>query len=510
LLQQRLLGKPPLSLVELELAFRRIADDGRVKGVILHLRDLAMPLADLQTLRDSLRRLRARGKRVLCYAQRYEMSNYYVATAADEILLLPGGGVAITGLVQQQVFLREALDTIGLQADAVAISPYKSAADTLTRPDPSPESAAMTNWLLDSRYDVLLSDMAQARQLDRAAAHAMIDNAPYTDQEAHAQGYIDGLTSEEGMYAYLKTEHIVTWEQADSLVPLRVPVMSDRYVVVLPVSGLIVEGESGSPPVDIPLPLVGGERMGDLTVVQQVRAIMQDESAAAVVLWIDSGGGSAAASEAMASALDELAKTRPVVACLNNVAASGGYYIATPADWIVAQSGTITGSIGVFGMKLINTEALRKLRFNPYTYLRGTNASMFTTIEPFNATQREKMKAYIERIYTMFVERVAVARKMKPDQVNAVSEGREWTGKQALENGLVDELGGLYEAIKKARELANLDAEDAVVLWRGKGKPLPAQLADQMNPAAALRYWQQNIEAIANGAAQMLMPSEWK
>lgn len=510
LIQQQLMGTPPLSLVDLERIFRRIADDPRPKGVILQLRGFSMSLADLQTLRDSIRRLRERGKRVICYASGYDMSAYYVASAADEILMQPGGTLMTTGLVMQQTYLREALDTIGLEIDPVAITPYKSAVDMFARSSPSPEVEAMMNWLLDSRYEMLVEGIAQGRNMEAEAVHKLIDAAPYTDKEALEAGFVDALLNEESLYSHLKTTHIVLWDQADKLVPLRVPPAGERYIAVLHLTGNIIEGESGSPPVDVPIPFVGGDRMGDLTVTRLVRNLMQDENAAALVLFIDSGGGSAAASEAMSSALDELAKTRPVVVYMHSVAASGGYYIATPADWIVAQPGTITGSIGVLSAKLINTEALRKLKFNPYTYLRGENAGMFTSIAPFTEAQRAKMLQQIERIYEQFIQRVADARKLKLDQVDAIGGGRVWTGKQALENGLVDELGGFFEAIKKARELAKLPEDAPVALVQGKGKPLPAQLAEQMNPAAALQYWQQNLHDLLSGQALMLMPFEIK
>lgn len=510
LIQQRIFGPSPLSLVELEQAFRRIADDPRPKGVILHLRGFSMSLADLQTLRNAMLRLKNRGKRIVCYAQGYDMATYYVASAADEILLQPGGALATTGLVQQQTFLRDALDTLGLQADSVAISPYKQAADILTRNTPSPEAEAMTNWLLDSRYAMLIEDIGQGRNLSAFDVRRMIDNAPYTDKQAREAGYVDALVTEEGLYAHLGTKDIVLWEQADGVLPLRIPRYTGKYVVVLRLGGMIVPGESAAPPVDIPIPIIGGERLGDLTIVRQVRNIMQDDSAAAVVLFIDSPGGSSTASEAIASALDELAKTRPVVACMNAVAGSGGYYIATPADWMVARPGTITGSIGVFALKLVNNEALRKLRFNPITYLRGENAGIFAPVEPFTAAQRQKMQAQIESVYDRFIGRVADARKMKPDQVDTVGGGRVWTGKQALQNGLVDETGGLYEALKKARSMANLREDTPIAVYESRGKPLPAQLAEQLNPAAALRYWQQNLIDLTNGSALMLMPFEWR
>lgn len=505
LIQQQLQGKPPLSLLELEWAFERIADDERVQGVILYLQGFEMALADLQTLRDTIGRLRAKGKRVVCWSKNYDIATYFVASAADEIVQQPGGYFLPTGLVLQQNYLREALDTVGLEIDVINSTPYKSAADLFMRTEPSEEVAAMINWLQDSRYETMLNGIAAGRGVDADAVRAMIDQAPLTDQQAHEAGYVDALVLEKDLAAHLGIEHIQLWEKANNMVILKAQKRIGQYVAVLPVSGMIVDGESQNPPVDVPLPFLGGERMGDLTVVRQVRNLMQDDDCAAVVFWIDSGGGSATASEAMAAALEELAKTRPMVACMNGVAASGGYYISTPADWVVAQSGTITGSIGVIFSKFITTETLRKLRFNPFYFLRGKNADLFLPRDRFTDEQREQIRQYIDRIYEQFVGRVSDARKMKYDQVDAIGGGRVWTGAQALENGLVDQLGGLQEAIAKARELAKLPADTPYRLMRKPGKPLPAQLAEKADPAASVKYWRDSLDHITSGA-QMLLP----
>jgi len=486
----RIRGKPPLSLTEIERAFERIAMDKRPQGVILYMQGADMPLADLQTLRASIARLRQKGKRVVVYAKYYDLRMYYVASAADTILLQPGSLLMTTGLLTQQVYLKEGLNEIGVEADVVAISPFKSAGDQFSRTEPSDEVKAQTNWLLDSFYNQMIEGIAQGRGISADDARAMIDSAPHNDREALEAGFIDGITNEEGFGSTLHAEHIVLWDKADGLLLEKWADLSGKYVAVLQLEGSIVDGESMNPPIDIPIPLFGGERIGDLTVVQQVRQLMNDDRAAAVVLYINSPGGSATSSEAIASALDELAKTRPVVVCMNGVAASGGYYISTPADHIVAQPGTITGSIGVINLKLITNETLKKLKLNPYYYMRGENAGILAPIEPFSESQREKVRDSITRIYNVFLDRVAAARKMKADDVDAVGGGRVWTGQQAYEHGLVDTLGGLYEAINKARELARLGEDIPAILVRKPiRKPLPAQLAEQADPAAALRYW---------------------
>ena len=508
-IRRRIQGDPPLSLTQIDQIFRQIAEDTRTRGVILHLRGAAMPLADLQSLRNSMLRLREAGRRVVVYAQDYDTMMYYVASAADEILIQPGGSMMTTGMRLETLYLKDSLAALGVEVEAVAISPYKSAADQLTRNDISPESRDQINWLLDSRFEQLINGITEGRNIEPDAAQAFIDGAPYTDQEAMDAGFIDGITNEEGFAAHLEVDQkdIITYDEAQKrlFIPWREP--TDKYIAMIRVSGTIINGESESPPVDFPLPIFGEERAGDLSVVQRVRQLMERDDIGAVVLYVDSPGGSASASEAMASALDELAKKVPIVVYMNNVAASGGYYVSTPAKWIVAQPGTITGSIGVIGAKPTTQGVFEKLHANRIEFTRGANASFGSSMAPYTDDQREQAKKYIERIYDQFTARVATSRNMTQEAVDAIGGGRVWTGAQALENGLVDELGDLRTALNKARELAGLP-ENAPLAFAGsqKKEALAPQLA-QLEPATAgLMYAYRGMNSVFNGRAMMLMP----
>lgn len=509
IIQQQILGKPPISLVELESAFNRIANDSRPRGVILYLRMLQMSLAELQSLRDAILRLKGRGKKIIAFAQDYTTAEYYVASAADEIIMQPGSVLGTTGLLRTQTFLKEGLEYIGLQADSVAISPYKGAADTFTRTEPSDEGAEQLNWLMDSQFEQIIAGIAEGRGMTHDEVRAMIDSAPHLDTDALEAGYVDAVVNEEGLRTHLDTEKILLWQQADGMLPLTMPRDPSKYVAVVRAGGVILPGESQNPPVDLPIPLIGGESLGDATLTRQVRNLMKDDKCVALVLFVDSPGGSASASEAMAAALDEFGKKKPIVVYMHSVAASGGYYISTPADYIIAQPGTITGSIGVIFQKFVTSDLIKKLRFNPFYYQRGDNADLLAATSKFSDDQRDKVRSMIERIYDVFVERVAVSRKMKNESVDAISGGRVWTGQQALENGLVDELGGLYEALNKARELAKVPMTTPFGVMRGAGKPLPAQIAEQADPAARLQHIQERLEAVS-GTTLMLMPFEIK
>lgn len=215
--------------------------------------------------------------------------------------------------------------------------------------------------------------------------------------------------------------------------------------------------------------------------VQQVRALMKDERAAAVVLFIDSGGGAVIAAEAMTSALEALAKTRPLVVYMNGVAASGGYEIATPARWIVAQPGTITGSIGVITAKLVTGGLREKLHAHSVEFTRGANANLFSDNAPFDEAQRAQMRASIVHFYEVFISHVARARGLTVEAVDAVGGGRVWTGAQAITHGLVDELGDVRAAIRKACALADLPDDTPVVIVEKKGSRCRHRLPRRLN-----------------------------
>ena len=420
------------------------------------------------------------------------------------------GMLETTGLLSQQVFLKEGLASVGLEFDSVVISPYKGAADMLTRKAPSKEGKEQTNWLLDSIFETVVDGIAATRKMKTDEVRYMIDGGLHMGDAALEKGYIDGIMNEEQLIEYLGVTKITPWEEADGQILLPERDFGSKYVGVIYGGGMIVDGESAAPPSDMPLPLpfVGGERLGDITLNQQVRNLMKDPQCGALVLYIDSGGGSATASESMASALAEFAKSRPLVVFMGGVAASGGYYIAAPAHWIVAQAGTITGSIGVLMGKLVNNEMLGKLHVNAFSYLRGEHADLMTGESAFSKAQRQMMRGSIEHIYAQFLDRVAESRGKTSAEIDDIGGGRVWTGAQALEYGLVDELGNLQRAIDKARELAKLPHNAPSVLIREKGKPIGVQVAEQ-NPAALVNYARAGIEALTN-RAQCVMPFEWR
>src|ERR1700688_4466751 len=360
-LWQRFTSRPRLSHSELGERFDAIARDSRIKGVVLHLRPVPMPMATLQDLRELVAKLRKSGKRVVAWAPFYSTGSYYLACACDEILLMPVGAIQPLGFASTAMFLRDGLAKFGIEADFVQISPYKSAADVLTKSAMSDQLREQVTWLLDSQNKELLSAIGKGRVLDEKGAQALVDGSPYGDDMALENRVVDALIPEEALAERLAQGTdapvvIGTWERARTKMRSTAPTLGrGKYVAVLRIEGTIIDGRSGKLPVKPPveIPLVGDDRAGDLTVVQTARLVASDKRAAAVVLYVNSRGGSATASEAMRQALKAIAARKPLVVAMGPIAGSGGYWVSTPASWIVARPGTLTGSIGVLTGKIV-------------------------------------------------------------------------------------------------------------------------------------------------------------
>ena len=478
---QRFTSRPRLSVRELGERFDAIANDPRIKGVILHLRPVGMPMATLQDLRELVGKLRQSGRRVVAWAPFYTTGTYYLACACDEILLMPTGMVQPLGFASTGMFLRDGLARFGIEADFVQISPYKSAADPLTKSRMSPEFREQVTWLLDSQQKELLSAVEKGRVLDEKGAQALVDASPYTDDTALEMRAVDAVMPEEKLAERLgpnskASTTIGTWERARQKLRVAAPTLArGKYVAVLRIEGTIIDGRSGRLPVKPPIevPLVGDDRAGDLTVVQAARQVAGDKRAAAVVLYVNSRGGSATASEAMRQALEVIAASKPLVVAMGPVAGSGGYWVSTPGRWIVARPGSLTGSIGVLTGKLVTGGMWSKLMFNRETIAFGEHAAIDSDERPYTDQERAIVKAQIDRVYTLFLDVVAKSRGMTPEQVHPIAAGRVWTGRQAFERKLVDELGGLDAAIRKARSLAGLDEKAPVREVRPPKRMIP-------------------------------------
>ncbi len=461
-LWQRFFARGRLSLRELGERFDAIGRDRRIKGVVLHLRPVSMSMACVQDMRELVARLRANGKRVVAWAPSYTTSTYCLACACDEICLLPSGLVMPLGFATTGLFLAQGLARVGIQADFVQISPYKTAADTLTKSKMSEEYREQIRWLVESHSSELVDAIAEGRKVDRAAAQQLVDGSPYNDDQALERRVVDSVIGEEQLPEHLgsgSSASLGEWDRARRKMARPAPALRlGKYVAIMRIEGTIIDGRSGRPPVKPPIdvPLVGDARAGDLTVVQLARQVAADKRAAAAVLYVNSRGGSSTASEAMRQALDVVARSKPLVVVMGPVAASGGYWVSTPGRWVVARPSTLTGSIGVLSGKLVTGGLWSKLMVTRETIAFGKHATIESDERPFSAEERQIVQSQIDRIYGIFLDLVAGARHLQRDEVEPVAAGKVWTGRQALERRMVDELGGLDAGIRKARGLAGL------------------------------------------------------
>ncbi|MEX2228697.1 MAG: signal peptide peptidase SppA [Dehalococcoidia bacterium] len=505
----RLLRPPAPNLLDLREQFRAVAHDPRVRGVVVHLRPtFHLSAAQIDSLRDALLELRRAGKRVVASSSHYTRGTYHVATVADEVLIAPGGYVDVLASQRSYVFLTDALARIGVQVDVLAISPFKSAMDALTARELSTEAREMGNWLLDAATTDFAHAIADGRRIREADAYELIDQTPCTDERALALGLVDAVVSPEELPSHLATRdggrvRLDAFAATRATLRARRPRLpARRQVALIAIEGLIFDGESRRTPVPLPLPIVGDARSGDLTVVQAIRRAQRDPRIGAVVVYVDSPGGSPFASEAIHGALARLNEAKPVVVAMGAVAASGGYYVSTPARRIFAQPGTLTGSIGVVSAKIVTSGLLDRLALGRDTLHRGRHALLGSPERRYTAEERALVWAHIRRTYELFLARVATDRRMSTDGVDAVGGGRVWTGRQALDRGLVDELGGLPAALAYARRLAGIgrDAPPRVI---GAGKewlpPVPSS-------ASAIVYALDGLAALGSGMPLLLSP----
>lgn len=452
-----------LTVEALDFRLKVLAGDPDVKGVVLHLGDLQAALPKLQNLRAALERFEERGKRVIVYTPVLDLPRYYLATAANELVIPESSTFNVKGLASQVVFLKDTLARLGVNADIVTMGKYKSGADPLRRSDMSDAQREVINAILDSFYEDLLEAIVDGRRLTKEHTNELIDNAPWLPQETIDAGLADTILYEDQLPGYLMKgddqAQITPWGEAQASLQRAYQWHGRRIVGVISLHGTIVTGESREVPA--PVPIVSTQA-GAETLARLFRKAESDPSIAAVVFHVDSGGGLALASDLIWREVRRLRETKPVVAYMGDVAGSGGYYVLAAADHIVAQSATLTGSIGVIGGKIVTRGIYDRLEANLEIIQRGQHAVMDLPDDPYTAEEREKVLTHIRSTYELFKERVAEGRGMSVGEVEGFAQGRVWTGRQALDIGLVDELGDFQVALDRAKLLAGLPLDDTV------------------------------------------------
>ncbi len=443
---------------------RKAAGDPNVQGLVLRLSDPEFAMASAEELRSALVAFKSAGKQLHCHGDNLQNIAYYVATACGSIGLQPLGELILTGPQATPVHLKGLLDHLGVTADFVHVGAFKGAAEPLTRREPTKEMVETLTAIVDEIYESLLSGLQQ-RGLSRDEAVKAIDAGMFSGKPAIAARLID----KESPYEVFRDEALAgaPWARMklkDSagpggfdmeklqiflgLVPPKRPTVP--HVALVYAVGNIIDGKGAG---------IMGARMeiAGRTLSAALQNIADDDKVAAVVLRVNSGGGSAQASEQIFQALAAIKTKKPVVVSMGNVAASGGYYISTGATKIFAQPNTLTGSIGVVGGKLVLGGMLKKIGVDTYAIGKGKHAGMWSSMTPWTTDERAMVLTMMEDVYRVFVGHVSATRGKTYDEIHQIAQGRVWTGADAKERGLVDELGDLDAALAEARKLAGVD-----------------------------------------------------
>ncbi len=471
-------GGRPMALRDAVAAIHRAAEDPRVAGLIAHVQPAASPPAAVQELREAIAAFSA-VKPSLAWAETYPGTlSYYLASAFGEVWMQPSGSVGLVGFASNATFLRDALDKVGIEAQIVARGEYKSAANLFTEDGFTDAHREAVTRMLESLQGQVWQAVAESRNIDVGALDAVADRAPLLRDDAVASGLVDRIGFRDEAYARV-AELIGVEGVSDEEAPPRlylsryagaarsrlappVPSIPGRRskptVAVVTVEGTIVNGRGG--PQFLPF---GTSTAGGDTIAAALREVAADDSVSAIVLRVDSPGGSVTASETIWHEVKRARERgKPVVASMGAIAASGGYYVSMGADAIVANPGTITGSIGVITGKLVVRDLKDRLGIGSDTVRTNANADAWSVDQLFTPEQQAHREAEADLCYTDFVERVAEGRNLSTEAVDAVARGRIWTGADALQRGLVDELGGFRTAVRRAKVLAGLDEDTDV------------------------------------------------
>jgi protease-4 len=465
-----LLGGDP-SAMTLRMLIDRLhkaKDDHDVRAVLLNIGEPGTNLSQSQEIRDALIEIRKAGKKVFVYADGYDTDTYTIATGASNICILPGGEVMIPGVSIQTMYLKGLFDKLGVKADYVQIGAYKGAQEPYTRTGPSPEFTGELNKLMDNLYKQVVAGIAANREMTPEAVKAAIDEAILTAQSAKDRGLVDHLVDPDGMHELISdelagdTEMVNDYgappaENLDLSNPFALlsaltkkPAVSTKPAVALVFAdGVIVDGSGG-------MSLTEGSTIGSDVIRDAMRDIAKDDSIKAVVIRINSPGGSALASEAMWQAVHRVARNKPVIISVGNMAASGGYYLASAGERIFADPSAIVGSIGVVGGKFVTKDLYDKLGITTQTFSRGRNAGLFASDTEFTDKQRKMVQGWMTETYEQFTQRVMSSRGTKITKIEDVAQGRVFIADQAKDLGLVDEIGGLDKAIAYAANIVDM------------------------------------------------------
>jgi protease-4 len=464
-------------------ALEKGAKDTRVKALLVHVGQTG-GLAGAQELRDAVKAFRASGKKAIAFTDTFgEAGNatgaYYLAAAFDEVYIQPSGDVNLTGLAMETPFARDAFSKLGVQPRIGQRYEYKNAVNTYTEQGYTAPHREALEKLLGSFYSQIVRGIAEDRKLSEEEVQALVDRAPLLGQAALEAKLVDGLLYRDEVLEKVKKEAgseaklLFVDKYLDRVG--RPNTQGDSTIALVYGVGGISRGKSDSNP------LSGEQSFGGDSVALALRKATDDPKVKAILFRVDSPGGSYVASDTVRREVQRAReKGKPVIASMATYAASGGYFVSMEADKIVAQPGTLTGSIGVFGGKMVTADFWSKLGVNWETIALGKDATMYSTDSDFTSEQLAKNEAMLDRIYVDFTQRAAKGRNLPLEQLQSLAKGRVWTGEDAKANKLVDEVGGFPKALELAKEAAKLPKDAEVRVQVFPRKKQPAEILSEM------------------------------
>jgi protease-4 len=464
-------------------AIDRGAGDDRVVGMVANIGAAPMGLAQVQEIREAVERFRAHKKFAVAYSETFGEfgpgnSAYYLATAFDQIYLQPSGDIGLTGIILESPFIKGTLGKLGLTLHGDHRYEYKNALNFYTEtkytaPHKEAMTAIMTSW-----FNQMKEGICQARQIVPDKFQALVDAGPYLGQEAVTAKLVDGVAYRDAVYDQVKkkggdgAELLYLDKYLDRAGR---PHQRGKNIALVFGVGAVTRGKSDYDPVQ------GSQNMGSDTVAGAIRAAAADKDVKAILFRVDSPGGSYVASDAIWREVVQARKAgKPVIVSMGNLAGSGGYFVAMAADKIVAQPGTITASIGVLGGKMLTSGLWDKLGLSWDEVHQGSNATMFTGTHDYTPAEWARFQAWLDRVYVDFTGKVADGRKLPKEKVLAIAKGRIWSGQDAKNLGLIDELGGYDTALKLAKKAAGVpEADDVKIVVYPKPKTLLQSLIER-------------------------------
>jgi protease-4 len=457
-------GPPTVrSLVD---ALRKAKVDPRVTSVVIRPAGTAALWGKVQELRDAILDFKRSRKPIVGYLEHGGEQEFFLASACDKVFLMPAASLDLTGMASYELFLRGTLDKIGAYPDALHVGDFKTASNIYTEHTYTPAHREMAVSLNTDLYEQLVRGLADGRHKSEAEIRALIDHGPYLPEDAVRAGLVDDLAYEDEIDdkvdlsngaapADQRSARFLEQNDYRTVAPASLGLDRGQRIAVIYAVGLISSGKSSY---EAPQ----GQVAGSDTLVEYLRKARADSSIKAIVLRIDSPGGSAIASDVIWREVLLTRNVKPVIASMSDVAASGGYYIAMPASAIVAEPATLTGSIGVVMVKFVIDGTLKKLGLNMEHVQEGRYADLYSPVRPFSPEERQRVEEQMQATYDGFVEKAAAGRNTTPEKIDAIAQGRVWTGRQAKQLGLVDELGGLDRALALAKERVGIPQDAGV------------------------------------------------